>query len=82
MNVSFNYYYSFYVTKQDYNRVFENVYKKSFECFDLSFTQIAKIYYVKENSLQKTIFWIRRKKRNTNDLYNHYKKNNKIFNKA
>ena len=82
MDVSSNYYYSSHVTKQDYDRAFENARKESLECPDLSPTQIARIYHVKEDSLRKTVLRIKRKERNANGLYNRHGGNNKILSEA
>jgi hypothetical protein len=80
-NIS-NYYYFPHVTKQDYDRAFENTRKEALEHPDLSPTSAARIYHVKEDSLRKSVLRTRNKKRNVTGLYNTHGGNNKILSEA
>ena len=80
-NIS-NYYYFPHVSKQDYDRAFENARKEALEHPDLSPTLAARIYHVREDSLRKSVLRTRNKKRNATGLYNAHGGNNKILSEA
>ena len=77
-----NYYYFPHVTKQDYDRAFENARKEALGQPDLSPTSAARIYHVKEDSLRKLVLRTRNKKRNATGVYNTHGGNNKILSEA
>ena len=79
---SSNYFHFPHVTKQDYNYAFNNAYNNALKDPKLTPILAAKIYYIKEEALHKLVFRARRKQRNSDRLYNTYRGNNKVLNKA
>jgi hypothetical protein len=79
---SSNYFHFPHVTKQDYNRAFNNAHNNALKDPKLTPTSAARIYHVKEEALHKSVFRARQKQRNSNGLYNIYEGNNKVLNKA
>jgi len=53
---SSNYFYFPHVTKQDYNRAFNNVYNNALKDPELTSILAAKIYYIKKEALCKLVF--------------------------
>ena len=79
---SSNYYYFPHVTKEDYDRAFNNARKWALENPEERPRAAARIYHVKEDSLRKSVLRSVQKQRNSEGGYNTYGGNNKILNKA
>jgi hypothetical protein len=75
-------YYSLHVTKVDYDRAFNEARLWALESEEHRPTTTARIYYVKELALCKSVLQSRQKVRNTAGLYNIWGGNNKILNNA
>jgi hypothetical protein len=76
------YFYYPYTTEADYHRVFNEAREWCLENDDNSAITAARIYYVKEASLRKSVLRKRNKKRNSQGLYNTHGGNNKILNEV
>jgi hypothetical protein len=79
---SSNYFHFPHVTKQDYDRAFNNARNDALKDPELTPTSAARIYHVKEEALRKSVFRARRKQRNSDGLYNTHGGNNKVLNEA
>ena len=79
---SSNYYYFLYVTKEDYDRAFNNVWKWALENLEERPWATTRIYHIKEDSLRKLVLQLVKKQRNSKGGYNTYGGNNKILNEA
>jgi hypothetical protein len=80
--MSWEYFYYPHVTEADYHRIFNEACEWYLENDDNSVITIARIYYVKEASLRKSVLRKRNKKRNSQGLHNIYSSNNKILNEV
>ena len=80
--ISWEYFYYPHATEADYYRVFNKAREWCLENDDNSVITAARIYYVKEASLRKSVLRERNKKRNSQGLYNTHGGNNKILNEA
>ena len=77
-----NYYYFPHITKENYNRTFNNARKWALENLEERPQDAARIYHVKEDSLQKLVLQLVKKQKNSKREYNTYRGNNKILNEA
>jgi hypothetical protein len=75
-------YYFLHITKQDYDCAFENARKWALKNPEESPRTAARIYYVKEEALQKSVRRTLKRERNSMRGYNTYGGNNKVLNKA
>jgi hypothetical protein len=79
--ISWEYFYYLYTTEANYYRIFNKACKWYLENNNNLVITTARIYYIKEASLQKSVLCKYNKKRNSQELYNTYSSNNKILNK-
>jgi hypothetical protein len=80
--MSWEYFYYPYTTEADYHRIFNEAREWCLENDDNSAITAARIYYVKEASLRKSVLRKRNKKRNSQGLHNMHGGNNKILNEV
>jgi hypothetical protein len=79
---SSNYYYFPHITKQDYDRAFENARQWALKNREESPRTAAKTYHVKEEALRKSVGRTLKKERNSEGGYNTHGGDNKILNEA
>jgi hypothetical protein len=78
-HASSNYYYFPHVSKQDYDRAFNDARLWALENPTESPRTAARIHHVKEEALRKSVGRSQRKQRNSQGVYNQHGGNNKIM---
>jgi hypothetical protein len=76
------YYYYPYQTKSDYDQAFKIAREWALENEEELAITAARLYYVREETLRKSVFRSKNKKRNAQGGYNTYGGNNKILNET
>ena len=77
-----DYYYYLHKTKSDYDQAFKTAREWTLENDEESAVTAARLYYVREETLRKSVFRSKNKKRNAQGGYNTYGGNNKILNEV
>jgi hypothetical protein len=80
--ISWEYFYYPHATEADYHHIFNKARNWCLENNNNSAIIAARIYYVKEASLRKSVLRERNKKKNSQGLYNIYSGNNRILNEV
>jgi hypothetical protein len=76
------YFYYLHTIEANYYRIFNKARDWCLENNNNLVITAARIYYVKEASLRKSVLRERNKKRNSQGLYNMYSGNNRILNEV